>query len=546
MKCSKCNQDIPDDASYCPKCGEKVIIQEENANNEKEKTQEENENGEKIVIQEENKNSDNSNNESSNNQKKDKENKKENGFKKAFLEKWNGLNSLNKIFAVLFILFGCALIIALLFSKTLSGIISIIQLGGVTFAYLIEKDKIHMKKNWYKYAIIIVCVLLSYCYIKAFSNNSNVEEPIINENYTEANEEVAWSELVMGEKIPELSGHNGKVTINTDRMMNIRLFDITNKEYYKYLEECREKGYTIDEVKTDYTFKAVSEENLKLDLIFNSFSNELNIMLTTYKKENKQENIIENNSVVEFENTVSNKTNTENIVEQNTIKEEVKKEEQPKQEEKPKQEEQPKQEQKEPESDGKISIPKAASSFKYEKYQDVLTGFTSLGFTNVKTNVIYDVGNGWFSSSSAGDVKEVSINGNNSFNKGDRFDKNAEVVITYRDFETNVPDTSFVKYTVNKLEQDLDTNPLNAKDTHNGELVEITGKLSNIDSSGKYIALERTDEPYSIRTISCYIKNDEQKEKIKNMTVGKTITVRGKITGVGEVLGYSMDIYSIP
>lgn len=505
MKCSKCNQEISEDSAFCPKCGVKVVVQ---AENEKE-------------------------------QKTNTENKKEKEIKKAILEKWNKLNSFNKLEIVLFVIFAFALIGALLFSKTLSGIISIIQIVGITVAYLIEKGKIHVKKDWYKYAIVIICILLSYCYIQAFSNKANVEKPKANTTYSDTNEEIDWSELVIGDKIPEIRGHKGKILLNTDTKINMSISNITNKEYYSYLEECKKRGYTIDEKKSDYTFEAISEENLKINLFFNSGTNELTIRLSPFEKEQEPENVIDNSIV---ENTLTNETAKEEINEQNTVQEEVKKEE-PQPEVK---KEEPKPEVREAESDGKIGIPKAASSFKYEKYQDVLTGFTSLGFTNVKTNVIYDVGNGFFSSGSAGDVKEVSINGNNNFKQGDRFDKNAEVIITYRDFETNVPATSFTKYTVNKLEQDLDANALNAKDTHNNELVEITGKLSNIDSSGKYITLERTDEPFTIRSISCYIKNDEQKEKVKKMTIGKSVTVRGKITAVGEVLGYSMDIYSIP
>ena len=512
MKCLKCNQEIPEGSAYCPKCGEKVVVQEEK---------------------------DNDKNTTS-------ENKQESGFKKIIIEKWNGLNGFNKLCVTLYGVFGIALIVSLLFSKVLPGIISIIQLGGLTFAFLIEKGKINAKKDWYKYVLIVICILLSYCYIIVFSSNSNIEEPKIDDNYSDTSEEIDWSELVIGDKIPELSGHKGRIITNTDTKMNIYLSDITNKEYYDYLEECRKKGYTINEVKDDYSFDASSEENLELNLRFYSSSNELNIKLSPFEKETKPENVIDTNTMVKSEEALNNTTDVGETSKTNNVQQEKEKKEEKTAQEQPKKEEQPKPEQKEPEADGKISIPKAASSFKYEKYQDVLTGFTSLGFTNVKTNVIYDVGNGWLSSTSAGDVKEVSINGNNNFNAGDRFDKNAEVVITYRDFETNVPDTNFTKYTVNKLEQDLDTNPLNAKEAHNNELVEITGKLSNIDSSGKYITLERTDQTFNLRTISCHIKNDEQKEKIKNMTVGKTVTVRGKITSIGEVLGYSMDIYSIP
>ena len=64
-------------------------------------------------------------------------------------------------------------------------------------------------------------------------------------------------------------------------------------------------------------------------------------------------------------------------------------------------------------------------------------------------------------------------------------------------------------------EKGVDKNVIKAKDKYEDELMEITGKLSIIDSSGKYITIERIDKPYTIRTIYCSIKNDEQKEKVK-------------------------------
>ena len=41
------------------------------------------------------------------------------------------------------------------------------------------------------------------------------------------------------------------------------------------------------------------------------------------------------------------------------------------------------------------------------------------------------------------------------------------------------------------------------------------------------------------------IKNKEQKEIVKTLTKDQEITIRGKITDVGEVLGYYLDINEI-
>ena len=40
----------------------------------------------------------------------------------------------------------------------------------------------------------------------------------------------------------------------------------------------------------------------------------------------------------------------------------------------------------------------------------------------------------------------------------------------------------------------------------------------------------------------CYIKSDEQLDKIKELSTGDDVTVGGKVTNVGEIMGYSIDI----
>ena len=82
----------------------------------------------------------------------------------------------------------------------------------------------------------------------------------------------------------------------------------------------------------------------------------------------------------------------------------------------------------------------------------------------------------------------------------------------------------------------LDSNAMGASDKYKGKYLEITGKLSNIDAAGKYIDLIG---------VQCYIKNDDQKSKIASMSKGDTVTLKGKCTDVGEVLGYSLDIEEI-
>ena len=102
----------------------------------------------------------------------------------------------------------------------------------------------------------------------------------------------------------------------------------------------------------------------------------------------------------------------------------------------------------------------------------------------------------------------------------------------------------YTSVSVNDMMSDLDSNAMGASDKYKGQYLEITGKLTNIDAAGKYIDL-MADGDFEIIGVQCYIKNDDQKSKISSMSKGDTITLKGKCTDVGEVLGYSLDITEI-
>ena len=86
----------------------------------------------------------------------------------------------------------------------------------------------------------------------------------------------------------------------------------------------------------------------------------------------------------------------------------------------------------------------------------------------------------------------------------------------------------------------LDTNALKAEKTYDGQYLEVTGRLGNIDSDGSYITLYGGD--FDFTGVQCYIQNDEQLNFVMDMIDDNTYTVRVKITDVGEILGYQADI----
>ncbi len=76
-----------------------------------------------------------------------------------------------------------------------------------------------------------------------------------------------------------------------------------------------------------------------------------------------------------------------------------------------------------------IRIGESSASLEGDNYQDVINYFESKGFTNIETRktVIGAI-------TKNGKVKSISIDGDNSFSRWDRFDPNAVIVITYHTF----------------------------------------------------------------------------------------------------------------
>lgn len=86
--------------------------------------------------------------------------------------------------------------------------------------------------------------------------------------------------------------------------------------------------------------------------------------------------------------------------------------------------------------DGEIMMPQALSSFKYKNYLDVQNTLENLGFTNISTEILYDIHWGW---TAEGEVESVSIDGNADCVRGDIFSADSPIIITYHMKEEDDP-----------------------------------------------------------------------------------------------------------
>lgn len=112
--------------------------------------------------------------------------------------------------------------------------------------------------------------------------------------------------------------------------------------------------------------------------------------------------------------------------------------------------------------------------------------------------------------------------------------------------ETAEQAVEYTEYSMTELMNDLENNAAAANDKYNGQYVILTGKLSNIDAQGSYISISDPDDDFAFTGCQCYIKGNEAiAETVKTLSKDDIISVKGKITSVGETLGYAMDIEEI-
>ena len=104
---------------------------------------------------------------------------------------------------------------------------------------------------------------------------------------------------------------------------------------------------------------------------------------------------------------------------------------------------------------------------------------------------------------------------------------------------------TYTKIDVDTLEDALENNAAAAKDEYKGKYLEITGRLGTIDSDLKYISLLSITDEWDFVGIHCKLKTEATKESVKSLSKDQTIVVKGKITDVGEVLGYYLDVDEI-
>ncbi len=123
-------------------------------------------------------------------------------------------------------------------------------------------------KKWWFIVLAVIIVLVGFGNL--FGEKSSKTEKI------------NWSNMELGSYLPKPSSRKGKIWDNTDEILNVYLAGVSEDDYTDYVKACKEKGYTVDAKKTDWSYEAYNSDGYKLCLSI--ISKEMEIKLNAPMK----------------------------------------------------------------------------------------------------------------------------------------------------------------------------------------------------------------------------------------------------------------------
>lgn len=137
------------------------------------------------------------------------------------------------------------------------------------------------------------------------------------------------------------------------------------------------------------------------------------------------------------------------------------------------------------------------------------------------------------------------------YTKGPVFELHYATILSVDDQEIDennmeIPDITYKQVDFKTMTNDLKQNAFRAEETYQNEYIQITCQIENIDSDGKYISVVSVGNTELFPThVQCFIKTDAQRNVIMYKNKGDAVTIKGKVTMIGEIIGYLIDIDEI-
>ncbi len=94
-------------------------------------------------------------------------------------------------------------------------------------------------------------------------------------------ESLSWPTSNLASLLPKPSQSKGKVSMDSESYLNVEVYDVNKDDYKKYVENCKEKGFTVDYNSTDSSYSAKDQGGNTLMLYYSEKKEEMSISLTS-------------------------------------------------------------------------------------------------------------------------------------------------------------------------------------------------------------------------------------------------------------------------
>ena len=182
---------------------------------------------------------------------------------------WSSLSMFGKVMTIGIGVSALLFLIALNFGTIFAVIFSVLQIALLVFACLMKKGVIKTPNKMLQIVLPIIALVLIVPYMLLFSVGSDYKDA----------ERINWSELIMGEVIPEPASNLGEIYLNSDDYLSVEIVKLSAEQYKEYLTVCKDKGFTVDSDQSDTLYDAYNKDGYKLHLYYYEGENELDISL---------------------------------------------------------------------------------------------------------------------------------------------------------------------------------------------------------------------------------------------------------------------------
>lgn len=165
-------------------------------------------------------------------------------------------------FTIAFI-FACLIAVFVSFSDKyiLSGIIAITQTVLFAVSWLIGMQLLkHNKKSLYRALAVLGLIL-----IIPFFASTQIKLP----------EKLNWPSSGLAKNLPDPPAKYGTITADNNDLFDVDFEKMTADDYRNYINDCKDKGFTIDPDESGSSYSAYNDDGFKLVIDYSDYNNML-------------------------------------------------------------------------------------------------------------------------------------------------------------------------------------------------------------------------------------------------------------------------------